>query len=293
MRKLIKMEMKKAICSKFFLMGMGFLLLFALLSAWYMVENWMLYNPDIVLSERFYIDGKYVKNPDIALFSFHGAWIGGEILSLASMVFFRLVPIAAAIPYGWTFCRELKSGYMKNVASRVNKKKYIFAKALAVFTSGALAVLIPLIVNVLLVSAFIPYNDPYVTDSAYNYTDYGQLWSDIYFNNQLLFVILHLLLDGLYGGIFALLSFSVSFYIKNVLAAMFFPFIATLVLGYLNSNLWTNLPGRMPRCINPVDFIAPLHGGITVWWIVLLVTAILLSFIIATIVLKGFKDEVF
>ena len=295
MGRLLKLELKKAICSKYFLMGTGLLLLFALLSAWYMTENWMNYNPYLILNgSPYFVDGEYVANPDIALFSFYGAWVGNDKISLAAVVFFKMIPIAAAIPYAWTFCREYKSGYLKNVASRVNKKKYIIAKAIAVFISGALAILIPLVVNVLITSAFIPSIPPYVVDTLYNYITHGSLFADYYFNNPMLFVVLYIIFDAVYGGIFALLSFALSFYIKNVFFALFFPFMTSLVLGYLNSNLWLNLPGRIPRTINPGDFVEIIHlGGYIVWWVVLIVTAVLLVFIALTIWLKGLRNEIF
>ena len=111
MGKLIKLEMKKAIYSKFFLMGLALLLLFALLSAWYIIECNGNYNPERITSSLITEDGSFYMNPDISLYGFYHGWIGADVISIAGNVFFKIIPIAAAIPYGWTFCREYKSGY--------------------------------------------------------------------------------------------------------------------------------------------------------------------------------------
>ncbi|MBE6731810.1 MAG: hypothetical protein E7564_08995 [Ruminococcaceae bacterium] len=293
MSKLIKLEMKKAICSKFFLMGLALLLLFALLSAWYIIECNGNYNPEKITNSLIMENGSFYMNPDISLYGFYKGWVGADVLSIAGNVFFKIIPIAAAIPYGWTFCREYKSGYLKNIASRVDKKKYIIAKSLAVFTSGALVVLIPLIVNIMLVSSFLPLADSIVDNVIYNYISFGYLWADLFFTHPFTYVILYVMLDVLYGGIFALLSFAISFYVRNVFAALFFPFIATLIMGFIEKNIWTNIPGEIYKVINPVSFLPSNQNNVIVWWMVLLVTSVLCAFILATIIFKGCRDEIF
>ena len=292
MKKLLKIELKKAICSKFFLLGLSLLMIFAIFSAMYMVENWSAYNPGYINERYVNIDGSFKANPDIALFSFYKAWLGADTLSIAAMVFFKIVPIAAAIPYGWTFCREYKSGYLKNIACRTDKKKYILAKSTAVFISGALVVLLPMIINIMVTSALIPAPAPYVSDTYYTYTSFGYMWSDIFFDQPALYVALYVIFDAFYGGIFALLSFAVSFYVKNVFITLFSPFLICLGLGYLNSNIWSNFPMRVERSVCPMDFLPALQGGVTVWWIVLIVTAVLLLFIFGTVFIKGYRDEI-
>ena len=125
MKKLIKMELKKAICSKLFLLGFLLLLLFAMLSAWFMIENRVSYNPDMILSEVYYENGKFKTNPDLPLFGFYNSWVGGEVISLAQSLFYNLLPIGAAIPFAWSYHTERKNGYLKNIASRTDKKNIL------------------------------------------------------------------------------------------------------------------------------------------------------------------------
>ena len=57
------MELKKAFCSKKFLLGICLLLLFAVLSAVYMIEGRAGYNPDSILASM--EGGQFTHNPDL------------------------------------------------------------------------------------------------------------------------------------------------------------------------------------------------------------------------------------
>lgn len=74
-----------------------------------------------IVGERFAENGKLVDNPMLSLLGFYNAWVGGENLSLAYSVFYTLLPVAAALPYAWSFFLERKTGYLKNVATRVHQ----------------------------------------------------------------------------------------------------------------------------------------------------------------------------
>ena len=70
MNSLIKTELKKAIKSKFFLLGLTLMLLFSVLSGIYMIENRATYNPENITSlDYFYKNGKFQINPDLPAFS--------------------------------------------------------------------------------------------------------------------------------------------------------------------------------------------------------------------------------
>ena len=194
MKNLIKIELKKSIFSKTFLLGAALLSLFAVLSAVYSIESWSGYNPDY-LYKYCMENGKYISNPDFPLYSFFGAWLGGDTLSLAYTLFFTFLPIGASIPYAWSFHSEKKNGYIRNIAIRTNKINYYIAKGISVFISGALAVFIPYIINILLVSAFIPYYPNWAGYNFYNLVFFGNMWSDLFFSNPILHTMLFVMLN--------------------------------------------------------------------------------------------------
>lgn len=295
MKNLIKMELKKAIFSKFFLMGLAVLLLFSVMSGIYMVENRVDYNPEIITTDEYYFEnGKFVMNPDLPLFGFYNSWVGGEALSLFQVIFYYLLPVGAIIPFAWSYHTERKNGYLKNIASRIDKKKYFIAKAMAVFTSGSLVVLISLIVNIAIVSAFVPAIEPFATYTFYNYIYIGDMWVDYYYSNPALYVALYVMLDTLYGGIFALLSFATAFYVKNIFAVMFLPFISVVAVGYIRDLSITYTTAEVFYEFNPITYLHSLmYGGQREWWVIWGIALILLLFSLCTIFIRGFRDEIF
>lgn len=293
MRKLIPvvgMELKKAFCSKKFFLGMVLLLLFSILSAVYMIEGRAGYNPDSILAHM--DNGEYTRNPDLSLFTFYNSWIGGDDLSLAANLFYTLLPIGAALPFGWSYYLERKSGYLKNVYTRVGKGTYLVGKTIAVFLSGAAVMAVGLAVNILLVYAKIPVITPFAAYNFYNHIYFGNLWADLYFSAPWAYVLLFSLLDIFYGGIFALLSFAGGFYFRNIFAVLFTPFLLMLVGSYVEEVLFNNRADFVPVEWVPTLFLHPqgVHFQI-MGWAVALVTALLLAFSLLTIYFRGARRE--
>lgn len=294
MKNLLKNELRKAIISKYFLLGLALLLLFAMLSGMFMYENRVNYNPNSILKHALDESGNYRTNPDLPIFSFYNSWVGGEAITLYQTIFFYLLPVGAAIPFAWSYHTEKKSGYLKNIASRINKKKYFTAKTIAVFISGALVVLIPLVMNILFVSAFVPSTMPFTGYIAYNYIGVSDMFADLYFSNPVLYVALYVLIDTIYGGIFALLSFAVSFYIKNIFVVLFLPFIMVIATGYIRNLAMQKVSGYLFVEFNPVIYLhSIMHGGVRYWWVIFGIAAILLVFSLCTIFIRGFRNEIF
>jgi len=237
MKRMLMIELKKAFFSKSYLAGLFLLLLFSFLSALYMIENWSGYNPDYVF-EYYYKDNSFTSNPILPAYSFFSAWLGGDLLSLANTMFFCFLPVGAALPYATSYYKEMKCGYIKNIVIRTSRKNYYYSKAIAVFVSGASIVLISYIINILIVTAFIPYYKPWAGYNFYNVVYFGTMWADLFFENPLLHMILYVLLNTLYGGIFALFSLSISFYIKKMIPVIFSPFLLMIIIGYLETSIY-------------------------------------------------------
>lgn len=291
-RSVLRIEVHKAVFSKYFAAGTALLLLFSVLSAVYMIQNYGGYNPDEVIASM--EDGKYLTNPSLPLYSFYNSWLGGDDLSLASTLYYVLLPIGAALPFSWSFCVERKSGYLKNVYTRVDKRIYLCGKTIAAFLSGATAVFISLLVNLLLVAARIPFVTPFAGYTFYNHIQFGELWSDLYFVNPFCFVILYVLLTILYGGLFSLVSFSLGFYFRNVFVVVLLPFLFMLAAVYMENMICVNMQILWPMEFVPTAFlhVQGIHSFIRPWG-VLLTTIVMLLFALLTISVRGTKDEIF
>ena len=90
------------------------------------------------------------RNPHAAMNTLYNHWVGGETHTLGSSVYFFIFPLLVAIPYGWSFCNEHRIGYTRCMVLKTGKFPYYFAKYCAVFLSGGLTMVIPLVFNFLL-----------------------------------------------------------------------------------------------------------------------------------------------
>lgn len=280
--RLLKIELRKAINNKFFITTLIIASLFALLSAWYMIDSYF-YQQKL---NQMYGSG----NPMTQGTSLFNHWIGGEATSLGSTLFFTLLPLIAAFPYGWSHFIENKNGYVKAVVTRSSKEQYYLTKYLATFTAGGLVVLLPLLINFLVVASFVPAITPSMMYPLYYAVAHGSMWSQLFYTNPVIFVILYLLLDFIFAGLFATMSLTISFFIKNRIAVMLIPFFLILILHYSR----TFLAYKYYSEISPLHYLhsTSLENATSVW--IILIQGILFFLLTFGITMKlGGKREVF
>ncbi|MBM7542280.1 hypothetical protein [Amphibacillus cookii] len=227
---LIKIELKKAIKNKFFVTTLMVGSIFALFSAWYMIDSYAAFEHQ----NKVYTNN---GNPMIQQFSLFNHWIGGEAFSLGYTLFFTLIPLMAVLPYSWSYFIENKIGYVKSIVTRSSKFQYYLSKYIATFVSGGLVVLIPLIANILIVACFVPAITPTKLYPLYYAVDHGSLWSGLFYTHPIIYVLLYLILDFVFAGLFATMSLAVSFFIKNRIAIILIPFFFILILHYSRTFL--------------------------------------------------------
>lgn len=241
-RKLLSMECKKAFQNRYFVSTLIIGLLFALLSFLYSVGTY-----EVSLKNMAMTSG----NPMHGFQGLYNSWIGGETSSLGYILFYALIPLLAAIPYGWSYCREWNEGYIKYVATRCEKKEYCLAKYIAVFLSGGLVIFIPLCVNFILTACFVPAYQPSIIYQLYYSVSHGSMWSELFYSHPLVYVLLYLILDFIFGGLFATLSYAVSLFIKNWFVVIILPFLCVLGLHYSRAML----AYRVYLEISPINFL--------------------------------------
>lgn len=214
---IVKLEISKAIKNKFFLTTLIIALIFTLLSAWYMIDLYY------YTQNAMRIHG-ITGNPMTPAFSLFNHWVSGESTSFGFTLFFTLLPLLAVLPYGWSYFIEYKSGYLKQVVVRSSKLQYFLAKYIATFMAGGLVVCIPLVINLLVVACFIPAITPSPMYALYYSIAHVSMWSQFFYSQPLFFVILYLMLTFIFGGLFATMSLSISFFCKNRIAIILVPF---------------------------------------------------------------------
>lgn len=222
------------------------------------------------------IDDLYVP---ISLFS---TWMGNELFPIQSYIFYLILPLLAVLPFGSSFFEDIKSGYIINVCTRLEKKIYFKAKYLAVFLSGGVAVAAPLLLNLVLSSmfmpAFIPDNGTVGTISP------TTMAYEVFFTHPLVYVLMFIVIDFIFAGVIATLSLSYTYFTEHRFGVMIVPFVFYFFIYSL-----TNL-------IDKTDYslFFMLNGGANNNYLPMYILYFLLFFILSYVVFmwKGKKQDV-
>lgn len=287
----LKLECKKAVCNKLFL---AVVLIGCAITMFSFVPMMQSYFQDITDFERFSQELSYDRNPLMPLETLFNHWIGSEAVTVGSVDYFFLFPILAAIPYGWSYCMERRSGYIKNMIIRTGTYRYYLSKYIALFLSGGLAMVIPLLFNFLLTAMFVPA----VTPDPYYITGYGiissSFLSELFYTNPFLYVFLYLLIDFIYCGLIACLCFSFAAFVKNRVIVVLLPFFVLLGFDYIcNSFLYTSSSVIYTE-LSPMNFLRPVPAAYNTNGLVISIGAVILFlFTFLTAVIKEGRNEIY
>lgn len=228
---------------------------------------------------------EWEEDPCLGMQGLYNRWIGGEAFSLGYLLFFTLLPVLAAIPYGDSFCAERASGYVRNVVIRAGWKPYLTAKSCAAFLTGALSLLIPLVYNLTLTACFIPAVRPDILYRGHYVNWSGSMWSMLFYTRPLLHTLLYILLDAVYGGIFAVMSIAVGAFCQRRIVAIACPYLMILGLRYvINFTAYV-----YPYDLSPLSFLHAHGLPLPVSGVVVVLEAFL--FMGASILLLSIREK--
>ena len=151
--------------------------------------------------------------------------------SLGSLAFDFYWPILAALPYGWSYLKERRSGVYDQIVSRMGKKAYFRAKYVAVFLSGGAVVggtaLFDLLVNALIC----PVEMPSIAGLPPVFN--GHFLSMLYFRNPWLFCLAFCGLAFLWGGVTGTLCLAVGTLPRFQVFVILFPYLLYYVCNMI------------------------------------------------------------
>lgn len=206
----------------------------------------------LVLSDFCLFWRDFGKNGNMILIQ---AWLGTEYQFAFNSLFYVLLPILACLPFAGSYFEDRKSGYDKNICTKVSRKKYFRAKLTAVFLTGFLAVIFPLLLSLFLSAGLYPD----WTEERLEYLSAGiqecQLFSELYCRRPCLYAVAYTFVDGLIGGLMGLISIGVSRYCNTKFATIMSPFMLYMVTGILLQGMGGNADEQlsMLEMANPLQ----------------------------------------
>jgi len=290
MKNTLKLELKKALKNKFFFIAVLIGCIITIQNVWYFVN---MYNNEL----KFISDYFKSSGIDLSGYSYSTgnspfvAWVGTEAQSKSSTVLYFILPLLIAIPYGWSYCSERKSGYEKNIIIRSGKINYYLSKYIAIFVSGGLTIVITLLFNFLTLSLFLPLRKPYVGDDIYTGVFPYHIFCSVFYTHPYIYVFFKLLLAFVFCGLIACISYSASLLTKNKVIVTIVPFLFSLVLMYTNGIINVNCPSFNKR-ICPTDFLVEQKSETTLL-IMILLALFLLLLTLGTVFARSKKHEVY
>lgn len=287
--KLIKIEMRKALQGKPFLISLVIGVTIAVLGAVFAIlqeyDIWHAWEKIINA------DGTMNSNPLLAVSSLFRVWIGGNVDSVYTMVFYYFLPLLAALPYSWSLRSELKSGFVKHMVLKCGRLRYYFAKFSAAFLTGAVTVFIPLVINYIIVACFVPARMPDPGDVIYHAVYRDFLFSKLFYTAPLLFDIVFMLLDALFAGVWASFVLSLAFFGLNKFVILIGSYICLLFHQYITRVI---VAYRFFIELSPFDFLRAYQSGSPPNGLVVAATLLVIfgAGVVVTVV-RGTHDDVF
>lgn len=235
------------------------------------------------------IQNIYYKSINVNDFSVFEKWMGTSNETFGALSFYWFFPILASLPYAWTMCDELHSGYAMQVFIRTSKKDYIISKIVSSFMSGGIVISCALILDILLLTMIDRTYFPQPNDLISSIWS-GSFCSALYYTHPVVFVAVWTCIEFLWGGVIAVLCCSLGFFMKNkvvLLSSMMLIYVSEAILsefltikrnGYYIETSWLMLTHADTFKLNPGFVIFGSIGFI-------LFVGIILSFI------KGVRYE--
>lgn len=155
-------------------------------------------------------------------------WLPIARTSLCHSIISFIWPILAAMPFGWSYCSERRSGVYNQFVINSNRRVYFLCKYLATFISGGLAIMVPVAFD-LLINALIC---PYVIPSAIipiNIISDGWFLSEMYFSRPWVYGLLWCGVEFVLGGTTACCCFLVGAKPRLRIMTILTPFIILII----------------------------------------------------------------
>lgn len=204
-------------------------------------------------------------------------WIGTDYQLAFNNLYYVLLPILAALPFGASYFQDLKTGYVKNVCIRISRKEYFAAKSIATFLTAQAAVMMPLLLNLILCMGIVPLRVP----EKLTFLNAGildrSLLAEIFYTAPLLYCILFILLDGLFAGILSLYSICIAEWVESAFSAIATPFVVYILTGVAlmgdSHGNWSvmEMVNPLQRCTTRIEqLISSIVGGMVIAAIVII-----------------------
>lgn len=164
------------------------------------------------------------------LASVFNTWLGIDVISPWLNIYMTIFPILAVLPYGASWFED-KRGYVRSIVIRTDRTKFLLAKYFAVFVSGGIVVILPMLLNLMLTASVLPSLLPSL--NGLFPVSGGGMFAGIFYTRPYLYIGIYLIMYFVYGGVFASLALAAAIFINNRYFVLLVPFMCYYGTGML------------------------------------------------------------
>lgn len=193
--------------------------------------------------------------------------VDGE--SLGAYYYHVIWPIMAAVPFGWSYFKDRKTGFIYQIMSRSGKKMFFWAKFSAVFISGGMILAFPLLFNLFVDALFCPAVLPTSVDSYYPVFN-GWFLSRLFYSHPWIHALLFCLNVFIWGGATASLCFVAGNSLRLSVLVMMFPFALYEILQILMESFIYGGRTDVIVMLSPMFMVTAAPPAANPFWLLLL-----------------------
>ena len=243
-------EIKRSICNRWMVIAIIVSAAFGIAGSLYTLNGQIEYNKMLVQmgEER----QQYITN-DTA----YTKWMFFDETNIVKYVYLFVMPILIVMPYGTSYYSDCRSGYNKQMVTRVSGRCYHRAKYIANFISAGLIFLVTAFINFIMTSWIYPMHNPspFVAGLS-EYNLFYKLFYDVPYIYLIGCMAYYFIISGLLASIALLVSKYIDNFFSIIITPFAFSFVAMFIDRILNGGyfgLMTIINGKVMK-----EFYIPL-----------------------------------
>lgn len=189
--------------------------------------------------------------------SAYNKWLGGEYYSLQSTLFYMVIPIICAMPYGESWLYDCTSSIGGQEIIRGSKKSFVQTKMLVSFITGAVIAVLPLLFDFALTSSTLP---AIVPKAGLGLSPIGinALMGALFYEHPFLYTLIYIGINGLFFGLLNTLSVVSRLFTTNRYMAVLTPYLYYIAFHCIGTTI-----RHFEWC--PSGFLRPCQQFVTTW----------------------------
>lgn len=154
-------------------------------------------------------------------------------------IYIVAMPILSVLPFTLSYLEDKEYGIIKYIDVRINHYKYLITKIFVNGISGGIAIAFPTIIITIFI--FIFFNGS--IDDFYGKGMYGGAFNNLLTHSFILYIILHIFIEFIFGFAYASIALAVSAFINNKIAVMLSSFLfwigCSIIFASLNIHSYS------------------------------------------------------